>query len=232
VPERPDSLAQQLVLDLGLRAALGRDDFLVTPANEMAVALVDSWPQWPSYGAVLAGPHGAGKTHLAEVWRQLSGAKMSAAADVTTRAVPEIASSGTVLVEDIDAPVLEENALFHLLNHVRQNGGHVLLTSSNWPLAGVKLADLDSRLRSLPAARILPPDDALLRGVLIKLFADRQIAVDEALISYLVTRMPRSLDMARMLVSRIDVAALEQGVEVTRAFAGKILATLESPDLL
>jgi chromosomal replication initiation ATPase DnaA len=225
-------LAQQLVLDLGLRAALGRDDFLVTPANEMAVAMVDSWPKWPSYGAVLAGPHGAGKTHLAEVWRQLSSAKVIASAHVTTQAVPEIAASGAVLVEDIDVPILQESALFHLLNHVRQNGGHVLLTASAWPLVGVKLPDLDSRLRALPVARILPPDDALLRGVLIKLFADRQIAVDEAMISYLVTRMPRSLDMARMLVSRIDAAALEQGVEVTRSFAGKILATLESPDLL
>jgi chromosomal replication initiation ATPase DnaA len=225
-------LALQLVFDLSQRAALGRDDFLVTPSNEMAVSLVDSWPQWPSYGAVLAGPHGAGKTHLAEVWRQKSGAQIISAAALTTEMVPEICASGTALLEDANHPGVQHLALFHLLNHIRQTAGHVLLTASEWPLANVTLPDLATRLRALPVVHILAPDDALLRGVLIKQFADRQIAVDEALISYLVTRMPRSLDVARRLVATIDQAALEQGAEITRAFAGKILAKLESPDLL
>ena len=101
-----------------------------------------------------------------------------------------------------------------------------------WPPAPVGLSDLASRFNALAVATILAPDDALLRGVLVKQFDDRQIAVDEALVSYLVTRMPRSLDMVRLVVDRIDAAALEQGAEVTRNFAGKILAELQSPDLL
>ena len=105
-------------------------------------------------------------------------------------------------------------------------------TARDWPLHAVVLPDLQSRLNALPIVTILPPDDGLLRGVLVKLFRDRQIAVDEALISYLVNRMPRSLDMARQLVARIDEAALERKVEVTRSFAGQILAEWERPDLL
>lgn len=225
-------MPQQLVLDLGHRAALGRDDFLVTPSNEMAVALVDSWPNWPSFACVVAGPNAAGKSHLGEVWRQMSGAQTVAASDLQIEAVPTLTLMGAVLVEDLEAGAFNEAALFHLLNVLRQTKGHVLLTTSDWPQAKIALPDLASRLAALPVAFIMPPDDVLLRGVLIKQFADRQIAVDEALISYLVTRMPRSLDVARVLVQRIDEAALEQGMEVTRAFAGRVLAQLENPDLL
>jgi chromosomal replication initiation ATPase DnaA len=225
-------LAKQLAFDLQLRPALGRDDFLVTSSNSAAVALIDHWPKWQSNAAVLVGSAGSGKTHLAEVWRQVSGAEIVPAMAISIEAVPDLLISGALVVEDLSAGKINENALFHLLNHMRQTGGHVLLTTKNWPLPGVVLPDLVSRFNAMVVASISPPDDALLRGVLVKLFEDRQIAVDEALISYLVTRMPRSLDMARQLVAKIDSAALEQGAEVTRVFAGRILAELESPDLL
>jgi chromosomal replication initiation ATPase DnaA len=93
------------------------------------------------------------------------------------------------------------------------------------------LPDLKSRLSALPVAVVLQPDDALLRGVLVKQFNDRQIAVDEALVSFLVTRMPRSLEVARQLVERIDVKAMEQKASVTRAFASKVLSHFDSPGL-
>ena len=63
-------MSRQLVLDLPLRAALGRDDFLVTPSNAAAVAMIDRYPDWPHHGVVLVGDGGSGKTHLLEVWRQ------------------------------------------------------------------------------------------------------------------------------------------------------------------
>ena len=82
----------------------------------------------------------------------------------------------------------------------------------------VALPDLASRLKALPVARLDPPDDALLRGVLVKLFADRQLAVEEPVISYLMLRMPRSLDAARALVAEIDrLALVEQAPRHPRA---------------
>lgn len=225
-------LARQLAFDLQLRPASGRDDFLVTASNSAAVALVDQWPNWQSHAAVLVGPPGSGKSHLAVVWRQVSGAGVVQSSSLSVEAVPDLMTTGALVVEDLKPGLNVEPALFHLLNHARETGGHILFTAQSWPLVGIALPDLVSRLNALTAASILPPDDELLRGVLVKLFEDRQIAVDEPLISYLVTRMPRSLDMARQLVARIDAAALEQGAEVTRLFAGKVLAELESPDLL
>jgi chromosomal replication initiation ATPase DnaA len=223
-------LGTQLTFDLGHRPAYGRDDFLVTASNAAAVALVDQWPHWPAHAAVIVGPPGSGKSHLAEVWRSAAHAAILAAGNLTVEAVPGLMATSALVLEDVEVGVAE-HAVFHLLNYARQNAGHVLLTAKHWPLT-VRLPDLASRLNALPVATIEPPDDELLRGVLVKLFNDRQIAVDEALVSYLLARMPRSLDMARQLVARIDAASLEQGAEVTRAFAGKILAEIESPDLL
>ncbi len=225
-------MSQQLTFDLSLRPALGRDDFLVTPSNAEAVALIDQWPDWPTYATVLVGPPGSGKSHLAEVWRQKSNAQLITVTDLHVEQVPELFSTKALAIEIPPTLQLPEAALFHALNFAMQNGCSILFTTHVWPIATVELPDLKSRFQALPYATILPPDDTLLRGVLVKLFNDRQIAVDEALISYLLTRMPRSLDMARLLVDRIDRAALEQQVEVTRVFAGKILAELESPEFL
>jgi chromosomal replication initiation ATPase DnaA len=228
----PKPLAQQLVFDLQHRPALGRDDFLVAGSNAAAVQLVDDWPNWPARASVLVGPPGSGKSHLGEVWRQRSSASLVSATEICVERVPDVLSFGVALVEDIDRGVLQEKALFHLLNYAQEMHGHILFTARDWPLRDVVLPDLQSRLNALPIVTILPPDDGLLRGVLVKLFSDRQIAVDEALISYLVNRMPRSLDMARQLVARMDAAALERKVDVTRRFAGQILEEWESPDLL
>jgi chromosomal replication initiation ATPase DnaA len=95
----------------------------------------------------------------------------------------------------------------------------------------VGLPDLVSRLKAASLAQLGAPDDALLRGVLVKLFSDRQIAVDEATISFMLSRMERSLAMARRLVAEIDARALEARAEVTRPFIAKILAELAEPGL-
>jgi len=228
MPDAP----KQIPLELPQREAQGRDDFLVTPSNEAAVRLIDEWPNWPTHGAILIGPAGAGKSHLTRVWQAASMAEIVPASVVSKDAVPELLARKAVCIEDVCPGNFDETGLFHLLNLARQDGGHVLLTSeiepSHWQ---VQLPDLRSRLAALPTVRILPPDDNLLRGVLVKLFTDRQIAVDEPLISYMMLRMPRSLAAARDLVALIDREALVSKAEVTRAFVAKVMAHYDSPSL-
>lgn len=223
---------RQLVLDLPHRAARGREDFLVSPANAAAVAMIDSWQNWPSHAAVLVGLPGSGKTHLVEVWRQASGAGVVAASALEEEAIPELMAASALAVEDAPGEHLNERAMFHLLNYARQQGGRVLLTSTAAPVAWkVALPDLASRLRSVPVANLGVPDDALLRGVLVKLFSDRQLAVDEAVLSYLLPRMPRSLEAARLIVARLDAAALANKAEITRPFVARELSEMLSPQL-
>jgi chromosomal replication initiation ATPase DnaA len=224
---------RQLVLGLRHREALGREDFLVTEANRSAVAMIDLWPNWPGYGMIICGPSGSGKTHLAEVWRKMSGAEMVAAADIGTDKLPDLQRTRALAIEDVSQPGVDDTAIFHLLNLARNSGAHLLLTGegppARWP---VRLPDLVSRLRALPLAELGPPDDALLRGVMVKLFADRQLAVDEAVVSYLLLRMPRSLAAARALVNEIDLRALEQKQEITRNFVSRILGNFNAPGFL
>jgi chromosomal replication initiation ATPase DnaA len=191
--------------------------------------MVDQWPNWPSYGALIIGPAGSGKSHLANVWQQRTGALVVSAKDLRLNDLPNLLSNNALVVEDIDQGQLPERELFHCLNLAMQQSGTVLLTTRQLPLFTIK--DLASRIMALPQGHIKPADDALLRGVLVKLFGDRQIAIDEALISFMLSRMPRSLESARNLVAEIDQQALEQGAEITKVFVGRILAQQQNPEL-
>lgn len=225
--------ARQLVLQLPHRQALAREDFLVSESNTAAVAMVDGWRAWPSHCAVLVGPAGSGKSHLVEVWRQMSGGKRILAGELREDAVPAYLSELALAIEDAPGARLDERALFHLLNLARQTSSKVLLTGETPPTAwNVALPDLRSRLRAAVTAEISAPDDGLLRGVLVKHFADRQLSVDESVISYLVARMPRSLNAARRIVAAIDEAALVRKSEVTRSFVGKILSSPVATEFL
>ena len=224
--------SRQLVLDLPHRTARGRDDFLVTPSNAAAVAMVDRYPDWPHYGMVLLGAVGSGKSHLLEVWCQAAGAPLVSAGAVGAEAPDRLLTGGALAIDDAPGNALDERALFHLLNLARQTGSHVLLASTIDPAHwNVALPDLASRLRALAVARLDPPDDVLLRGVLVKLFADRQLAVEEQVVSYLMLRMPRSLEAARALVAEIDRLALIEKAAVTRGLAGRVLQRMTEPGL-
>jgi chromosomal replication initiation ATPase DnaA len=225
-------MSRQLVLDLPLRTALGRDDFLVTPSNAAAVAMIDRYPDWPHHGVVLVGAGGSGKSHLLEVWRQASGARRISAGELGATSPDGLLQTGALAIDDAPGEALDERALFHLLNLTRQTGGHVLIASETDPAQWkVQLPDLASRLKALAVARLDPPDDALLRGVLVKHFADRQLAVEEPVISYLMLRMPRSLDAARALVAELDRLALAEKSAVTRALAARVLQHMTEPGL-
>lgn len=223
---------RQLAFDLPHRPATGRDDFLVTPSNAKAVALIDLWPKWPANTLILLGPPGSGKSHLAAVWHEMTGAVLARPADIRADRVPKLLDKAALVIEDAPGENLDEAAFFHLLNLSREQKAYILITAARAPPGwGIALPDLLSRLKAAPTAQLGPPDDALLRGVLVKLFADRQIGVDEALVSYLISRMPRELAAARTLVAEIDRRALEERAEVTRNFVGKVLQDIVSPGL-
>ena len=217
---------EQLVFELPHRAAMGLEDFLVSESNAAAVALVDRWPDWPIGAAVLAGPRGSGKTHLANVWLKRAGAAPFEASALSREAVPSMASAGALLIENVQN-ITDEAALFHLLNLVREQRLQILLTTDTVPgELAITLPDLRSRLKALPLATIEPPDDALLRAVLVKLFADRQLSVEPQLLDYVLVRMERSMLAAERFVAEADRRALVLQRRVTRSIAAITLDAL------
>ena len=217
-------LPQQQTFDWGVRPALGREDFLVAPCNEAAVAWLDRWPDWPGPALVIHGPSGSGKSHLAEVWRRRSGADIVPAARLSHAAADAGHAASALVVDGLDGPI-EERALLHTYNGIAERGGHLLLTArtppAHWPLA---LPDLASRLRLAPAAALGLPDDALLGALMLKLFADRQIAVAPEVPAYVVPRIERTFEAVARLVEHLDRAALAEGRPITVPLVRMVLA--------
>lgn len=216
--------ANQLLLDLPLRPALGREDFFVTTANHQAVNAIDKWPDWPNPVLVLSGPSGSGKSHLGQVWRMATGAEKTTPQQLNIDDVPNLMQKGALLVEDLPGPNLDETALFHLINFVREQKGFLLLTSQQ-PAAAwdVKLPDLASRLAAAGSARLNEPDDDLLRAIIIKQFSDRQLSISEDTVSFMLARMERSAQAACELVEKIDKSAMQQKANITKRFVSGIL---------
>jgi chromosomal replication initiation ATPase DnaA len=213
---------RQLALALDHTESFAREDFLSGPSNAAALALIECWPQWPNGAVILTGPEGSGKSHLAAIWANVAGARLVAARALEQATVPAALATGALVIEDIVAGAFDERALFHLLNLAREEEAFVLLTAHTMP-TGLAIRDLGSRLEALPIVGLAAPDDALFRAVLVKLFADRQIAVEENLISYVATRIERSFAAARALVGRLDAEAMRRKRPLTRALAAEIL---------
>jgi chromosomal replication initiation ATPase DnaA len=210
---------RQLALSLEHAESFAREDFLSGPSNTAALALVETWPDWPARAVVLVGPAGSGKSHLASIWAARANAHFLLGPALKQAKLPAALASGALVVEDLAAGSFDERALFHLINLVREEGAYLLLTTSS-PL---EIPDLASRLKALPVVMLAPPDDALLRAVLVKLFADRQLAVDEALVGFLATRIERTFQAARAVVARLDQEAMQRKRPLTRALAAEVL---------
>jgi chromosomal replication initiation ATPase DnaA len=215
---------RQLALALDHVESFAREDFFGGPSNAQALALIESWPDWTAPAVVLAGPEGSGKSHLAAIWAAEAGARFVSARALAETALQMALATGALVVEDLAESAFEERALFHLINLAREEDAYLLLTARGRPAGwNLSLRDLGSRLKALPVVPIAAPDEPLLRAVLVKLFADRQLAVDEALVGFVLNRIERSFAAVRGAVERLDHEAMRRQRPLTRALAAELL---------
>jgi chromosomal replication initiation ATPase DnaA len=217
--------SEQLPLDLPVRSAMNAAGFVVSDSNKDAVAWLDRWPDWPGAALAVYGPPGCGKTHLAHVWLdKLRGAR-SNATFLEPTALDRLPRENLIL----DGIRLPEEHLFHLINHVRAERLSLLILDREPPARwAVRLPDLASRLASVPAVAVLPPDDTLLAAVLAKHFADRQVDVAPEVIAYLVKQIERSFTAAETAARLLDRAAMAKGAAISIRLARDVLARDDS----
>jgi len=212
---------RQLALALDHDESYARDDFLPGPGNAAALTLIESWPDWPANAVALIGPEGSGKSHLASIWANASGARtMSGRALGESDLLASLATGALVVEETVAA---DERSLFHLINLAREEESFLLFTARTAPTSwSIAIPDLASRLRALPVVTLQSPDDAMLRGVIIKVAADRQLALDDSVVRYLLSHVERSFAAARAAVITLDNEALRQGRPASRALAAEL----------
>jgi chromosomal replication initiation ATPase DnaA len=226
-PRRARPANAQLTLNLAPNPGYERENFFVSGSNEQAYTMIELWPSWPSPTLLILGPSGAGKSHLGAIWASVAKAGIQSAASLATEDIEALAAAGPLLLEDADAIGQSELQLFHLVNLMRERGTALVLTAKTPPDAwGLQTADLVSRLRLAPTAVIGPPDDALLRAVLVKLLIDRQLVVDTGVVGYIALRIERSLDAARSFIDALDREALARQSRISRAIAGDVLLAM------
>jgi chromosomal replication initiation ATPase DnaA len=217
----PSIPPRQLALALDHAESYAREDFLSGPGNAAALALIESWPDWPANAVALVGPQGSGKSHLAAIWAAASGARVISGRALNESGLLPALATGALVVEE--AAAADERTLFHLINLAREEEAFLLFTArtppSGWP---VVIADLASRLRALPVITLQAPDDGLLRGLIVKLAADRQLDLKDDVVEYLATHIERSFAAARAAVLALDNEALRQGRRPSRALAAEL----------
>ncbi len=231
---------RQLALPFAHRPKFARADFIAAPSNAAALAWLDrdGGAQWPDHRLALWGDAGCGKTHLLQVWARDHDALLLPGTALRGLTVLP-GQAGGIAVDDADMAT-DERALLHLLNAAREQGMPILLAGrqapSRWPVA---LPDLASRLRATVAVALGRPEETLLRILLLRLLAERQLAVTPPVVEWLLLRLPRRADAMREAARRLDHAALASGTAVTRALAAAVLdellaaphlATAEQPE--
>ncbi|WP_246725077.1 hypothetical protein [Beijerinckia sp. L45] len=114
---------------------------------------------------------------------------------------------------------------------MRDAGGWLLLTArANPDHWAIQTADLLSRLRLATLSRIGRPSPELVRAVLVKLFADRQIRIEEDVVAYATLHLEQSLEAVTRFVQAVDEAALSAGRRITRPLASATIAALQHDD--
>ena len=223
VPKPPS----QLTLDLTILPRFETENFLISASNDVAYALVETWPKQPGQSLMLVGPSGSGKSHLGAIWAKRSQALVVQANHLGSADLQALANRSALLIEDLHAlgnDIAAETALFHLINLSKPQKTTLLFTS-RLPAAGLQLQipDLSSRLREATLAEIGLPDEALIHDVIVKLFIDRQLVVDTGVVQYISLHVERSLAAALTAVEALDAKALALGKRISKQMVADVL---------
>jgi len=207
----------QMRLPLQADLPAGADGFIVSDCNRAANEALAAWPNRIGGVMALCGPAGCGKSRLARIWAERTGALPLLGAEAAQADPLELEGRPVLLDRAQDA---DDETLFHLINLAQTEGGALLLVSRGAPKTWkATLPDLRSRLDAVVTVAMEVPDDAVLAAILKARFAERGIAAPVDVIDYLVYRIDRSAEAAQAVVAALD--ALHR--PVTRALARQVV---------
>lgn len=209
---------EQSYFNYNLKPGLAIDDFFVSTSNKKAYSFILN-KKIDNKKILLIGPNKSGKTHLGKIWQ-----KNNNAVSYENNFEIILNYKKNIFIDDFLKNINEEQ-IFHLINHCSINKLTILLTSNKEVFEhNFLLKDLVSRLKTFNLLRINLPDDDLIINLIIKLLHDKQIIIkNEEIFHYILKRIERSYEEIFLLIENIDKLSLEKKRELTIPLIKKLL---------
>lgn len=214
---------QQLVFDFPFTTSHSPADFAESSCNKKALQAIKNMHEWPYYALCIVGEKNAGKTHLTSVYHaERPTAKLLQRDDIKKHTIFNISASH-IIIDDADT-IRDESAFFHILNIIKERKGSVLMTALSPPSQwSIRLADLKSRICSIPVIHLEAPDDKLRFDILIKLFSDRSISIDISIAEYILKYIKKDIHILHKVVQYTDAEMLSLKKPLSRSLFRNIL---------
>ena len=209
---------EQSYFNYNLKPGLAIDDFFVSTSNKKAYSFILN-NKIDNKKILLIGPNKSGKTHLGKIWQ-----KNNNAVSYENNFEIILNYKKNIFIDDFFKNINEEK-IFHLINHCSINKLTILLTSNKEVFEhNFLLKDLVSRLKTFNLLRINLPDDDLIINLIIKLLHDKQIIIkNKEIFHYILKRIERSYEEIFLLIENIDKLSLEKKRELTIPLIKKLL---------
>jgi len=167
----------------------------------------------------LKAPNKSGKSHLINMWVKNNNAILykSNLKDI-------IDLKKNVAIDNLFVKIEEEN-IFHIINHCKNENLKILITSNlDINEYNFKLTDLESRLKTFYHVSILNPDDEMVKIILTKLLYEKQFIIkNPEIFDFLVKRIERSYQSIYNIVNRLDKFSLQKKRQLTIPLIKEIL---------
>ena len=209
---------EQSYFNYNLKPGLAIDDFFVSTSNKKAYNFILN-KKIDNKKILLIGPNKSGKTHLGKIWQ-----KNNNAVSYENNFEIILNYKKNIFIDDFLKNINEEQ-IFHLINHCSNNKLTILFTSNKEMFEhNFFLQDLLSRIKTFHTLRIDLPDDDLIINLMIKLLHDKQIIIkNEEIFHYILKRIERSYEEIFLLIEKIDKLSLEKKRELTIPLIKKLL---------
>ncbi|MFI3241974.1 MAG: DnaA/Hda family protein [Alphaproteobacteria bacterium] len=219
---------KQSALKLELPTLMGIEDFFISSSNEQAYSAIDCFWYKEFFAFNIYGKEGCGKTHLVNIFKDKYNALVISAKNVNMKNYDTFFYKNSILaIEDIDENI-DCEAMFHLYNVYKNEGGYILFTSKK-PLNQIitPIKDLNSRFGAVAVAEIKAPDDILLNALIVKLAYDKGININPDVISFILKRAERSFLFITKLINELDLLSLERQKAITVPMAKEVINFFE-----
>ncbi len=177
------------------------EDYCVTTANSLIWEALHAPQKWSSHCAFLTAPDFGGKTHLSHIFVHTMKGDLLNGHELTE--LPPVGHNAFMCIDNADA-IADAELLFHLYNKIKEQGAHLLLTSSV-PVSDFPhdLPDLTSRLKAAHLLTVAEPDEHLMTQIFMKRFADLQWRVNGDVLAYLLLRITRTFSTIANVIDHL-----------------------------